>query len=157
MTAMPTMPVTMEQTTDATALEELYERDEVEWYGEMIALIDQGRIGELDFINLKEFLESMARSEKREVANRLAVLMAHLLKWQFQPDKRSNSWRLTMEVQRQYLQAEFESSKTLRNHAVGVLEQAYRKSVRQAVADTGLPPETFPETCPVTLDELLAE
>jgi Domain of unknown function DUF29 len=147
------MPATLE----APGSTGLYERDEVAWYGAMIELIEQGRTEEVDFTNLKELLASMARSERREVESRLAVLFAHFLKWQYQPEKRSNSWRLTMEIQRQYLAYEIESSGTLRNHAVEILEQAYRKGVRQAAIETGLPLETFPATCQVTLDELLAE
>ena len=151
MTAMPTIPLDLERGLDG-----LYERDEVAWYGAMIELIEQGRTEEVDFANLKELLTSMARSDRREVESRLVVLLAHFLKWQYQPDQRSNSWRLTLEVQKQFLQDEIDSSGTLRNHAVEILEKAYRKGVRLAVIETGLPPETFPAACPVTLDELLA-
>jgi len=122
----------------------------------MIAFIDQGRTDEVDFPNLKELLQSMARSDRREVASRLTVLLAHLLKWRYQPEQRSTSWRLTMLEQRQFLEYEFGSSGTLRNHALEVLESAYRKGVRFAAVETGLPAESFPATCPVTLDELLA-
>lgn len=144
-------------TKQAPALSELYERDEVAWYGAMIELIELGRTDDLDFVNLKELLESMAKREHREVKSRLRILLAHWLKWQYQPEKRTGSWAATLVLQRSELRDDFSDSRVLYNRAVEVLDSAYHQAVRFASAETGLPPETFPETCPVTLDELLAE
>ena len=99
----------------------------------------------------------MARREHREVKSRLRLLLAHRLKWEYQPDMRTGSWAVTLMVQRSELRDDFSDSRVLYNRAVEVLESAYHQAVRLASAETGLPPETFPETCPVTLDELLAE
>lgn len=98
----------------------------------------------------------MARRDRREVESRLASLIAHVLKWEHQPDKRSRGWLVTAEQQRQELLRLF-GSKTLRNHADAKLSDIYADGVRLATAETGLPKKTFPKKCPHTLDGLLRE
>jgi hypothetical protein len=133
----------------------LYEADETAWLDATADLIRRGRTDELDLPHLAEFLEDMARRDRREVESRLSVLIGHLLKWRFQPERRSRSWRVTVETQRQELEADFESG-TLRNHAADFLPKAYRKAVRLAAAETALDESAFPEACPYTLDEILS-
>src|SRR3954453_16491367 len=94
----------------------LYEQDETAWLETMSELIRMGRLEEVDYPNLAEYLADMARRDRREVTSRLAVLIAHLLKWDHQPERRSGSWRGTVEVQRQEL-AELLESRVLRTHA----------------------------------------
>lgn len=91
MTAMPTSAPALDK-FEATSLEGLYDRDEVAWYDAMAARIGQGRIGELDFTNLKEVLEDMGKRHRREVKSRLRVLLAHWLKWEYQPERRTGGW-----------------------------------------------------------------
>ena len=131
----------------------LYERDETAWLEAMAGLIRDRHLGELDYENLGEYLADMARRDRREVESRLAVLIAHLLKWGHRPRRRSGSWRATIEVQRQELVRLLESG-TLRNHAEAVLRRVYADGVRQAAAETSLPVSTFPPECPYTLDQL---
>jgi len=137
------------------ALPILYETDETAWLEAMSELIAQGRLDELDYSHLGEYLADMARRDRREVKSRLAVLIAHLLKWTHQPDKRSGSWRGTIVVQRQEL-ADLLSRGVLRDHAEAVLAETYTNGVEQAAAETGLPAETFPEECPYSVDQLLS-
>ena len=151
MTAMPTIPLDLERGLDG-----LYERDEVAWYDAMAALIGQGRTEELDFANLRDILEDMGKRDRREVKSRLRVLIIHWLKWEQQPEKRTGSWVSTLRHQRSELAEAASDSRTLRNHLVEVFDETYRNAVADAADETGLPPETFPITCPVTLDELLA-
>src|SRR5712692_9170689 len=92
-----------------TPLSELYHEDETAWLEAMARLVAQRRYDELDHEHLSEFLGDMARRDKREVLSRLATLLAYLLKWEHQPDQRSNSWRATISVQRQELRDLFES------------------------------------------------
>src|SRR5713226_6184026 len=84
-------------------LPSLYESDETAWLEAMSELISQGRLDELDYAHLGEYLADMARRDRREVENRLAILIAHLLKWTKQTNKRTRSWRRTIIVQRQEL------------------------------------------------------
>ncbi len=144
-------------TAGSLTLYDLYERDEVAWYGAMIELIEQGRTESLDFVNLKELLESMAKREHREVKSRLRILLAHWLKWEYQPDQRSGSWVATLLTRRFELRDEVCASRVLYNYAIEIIDEVYPRAVVLAATESGLPAETFPETCPVTLDELLAE
>jgi hypothetical protein len=142
-------------TAQAIPLAVLYERDETAWLEAMSELIRRGRLEELDYPNLAEYLADMARRDRREVESRLTVLISHALKWAHQPDHRSGSWKGTIITQRQELEG-LVSRGVLRSHAEAVLPDVYRKAVERAAAETDLPAGTFPEACPYTLDQLLS-
>jgi hypothetical protein len=133
----------------------LYEHDETAWLEAMAELIRTGRLDEVDYPNLAEYLADMARRDRREVESRLTTLIAHALKWAHQPDRRSGGWKGTIIEQRQELEGLVRRG-VLRNHAEAVLADAYRKGTERAAAETGLPAETFPAACPYTLDRLLS-
>lgn len=142
-------------TVQAVPLGILYEQDETAWLEAMAELIRQDRLDEVDYTNLAEYLTDMARRDRREVESRLTVLLAHILKWLYQPDRRSGGWQGTLIEQRQELEG-LVSRGVLRNHAEAELEDLYAKAVERAAAETGLPAETFPVACPYTLDQLLS-
>lgn len=133
----------------------LYDTDETAWLDQTAELVRDRRLAEVDLDTLAEYLTDMARRDRREVGSRLALILAHLLKWEFQPDKRTGSWRATIEVQRQEL-AELLESGTLRNHADEVLAKAYANGVRQAAAETGLDATAFPAECPYMVKQLMS-
>jgi hypothetical protein len=137
-------------------LSSLYEADETAWLETMAGLIVEGRLDDLDYENLHEFLTSMARRDRREVLHRLTTLLVHLLKWEYQPTKRSRSWVTTIRNQRLELEDLLESG-TLRNHAKDVLSEAYSRAIQLAAAETGFDEKIFPSTCPDTLDEILTK
>jgi hypothetical protein len=132
----------------------LYEQDETAWLDAMAELARDGRADDLDLPHLAEYLSDMARRDRREVESRLVVLMAHLLKWEHQPEGRSRSWRLTVIEQRQEL-ARLAGRGVLRVHAESVLAAAYAEAVERAAAETGLPADRFPASCPYMLEEVL--
>jgi hypothetical protein len=121
----------------------LYEADETAWLDAMAELVAQGRFAELDQIHLAEYLSDMAKRDRREVSNRLA----QLLKWYFQPVKRTRSRERSIELQRQKLQQILDSA-TLRNHAEDHLAEMYAKAIRLVIIDTDLPVEAFPPVRP---------
>lgn len=139
----------------ATRLSELYLEDETAWLERHAELIVMGRYDEVDWENLWEFLESMANRDRRRVKRRLALLIEHILKLEYQPGKRTRSWARTIVVQQQQL-ADDVAAGSLRRHAVEVMPAAYSKGVAMAAAATGLPAATFPATSPWGLEELLA-
>jgi len=141
------------KTTDL--LPELYEADETAWLDEMAEMTEQGRYNELDYAHLGEYLADMARSDRRKVESRLAILIAHVLKWVHQPDKRTSSWRGTIIVQRHKL-IKLLKSGVLRNHAESVLGEAYADAVGMTMEETGLPEGRFSKECPYTLGQLVA-
>ena len=136
------------------SVSELYETDETAWLETMAGFVRERRLNELDYVHLAEYLEDMARRDKREVLSRLALLLAHLLKWKHQPEKRSSSWRVTIETQLQELMELLESG-VLRNYAEEILAKAYANGIRLAIADTGLPAGSFPAICPYSIESLL--
>jgi len=138
-----------------SSLTDLYEIDETAWLDEMARLTKSGRIDLLDLPNLSEFLSSMAKRERREILSRLTVLLQHLLKWEFQPDRRSKSWEATIRVQRRELQQLLESA-VLRSHAVAEFERAYTWAVQDAMSETDSAREAFPEVCPFSFEEVLS-
>src|SRR3954447_2998997 len=120
----------------------LYEGDETAWLEAMAELARNGRAQDLDLLHLAEYLSDMARRDRREVESRLVVLLAHLLKWDHQPDQRSRSWRATVIEQRQELNR-LAARGVLRNHAEAVLAEIYPEAIERAAAETGTSPGLF--------------
>jgi len=136
-------------------LSELYEKDETAWLDAMAELSSLEHCSGMDLPNLREYLTDMAASDRREVYSRLAVLLTHFLKWEFQPELRGNSWRGTIREQRRELRLRCASG-TLWNHAEAVLLDAYSEALLQAADETGLPLGVFPTENSWTLTHLLA-
>ena len=139
----------------AVALPSLYPEDETAWLELMARLASERRFDELDYEHLGEYLSDMARRDRREVYSRLVVLLTHLLKWEYQPERRSGSWRGTILAQRRELRLLLESG-TLRNHAIASLAEAYQEAREQAAAEAEMPIETFPAECGQTVDDLIS-
>lgn len=137
-------------------LASMYEADETAWLDLTAELVRRGRFDQIDAAALAEFLTDMARRDRREVFGRLVVLLAHLLKWEHQPERRSGSWLGTTLEQQRELRQLLESG-TLRNHAADVFAEAYADARKQAAAETGLARSTFAEECPWDLDGALAD
>src|SRR5271163_4644665 len=121
----------------AAATETLYELDETAWLEATANLIRNGRLAEVELNTLAEYLTDMAKRDRREVVSRLVLLLSHLLKWEYQPDRRSGSWRGTILEQQRELRQLLESG-TLRNHATALFADAYTDARKQAAAETGL-------------------
>jgi hypothetical protein len=143
-------------TAEAFDLSVLYEHDETAWLEAMSALAASGRFAEMDFLNLSEYLTDMAKRDRREVFSRLVTLLSHLLKWEYQPERRSGSWRGTIREQRRELRQLLESG-VLRAHAETVLADAYTEARRQAADETELSLDKFPAEDARGLEELLAD
>lgn len=131
----------------------LYVDDETAWLERMAELAAARQVEDMDFENLSEFLRSMAIRDRREVTNRLRVVLTHLLKWDHQETKRSRSWEATIKEQRKRLALLLETE-TLKQHAIAILPKAYAAAVELAATETGLNPAAFPKKCPYSLDSL---
>ena len=133
----------------------LYETDYALWCAEQGALLRSGRLERLDRKNLAEEIESLGRSDRYEIENRLEVLVLHLLKWAFQPGKRKAGWRATIVEQRNRISKRVSESPSLGNHPGEVLQDAYRLAHARAEDETGLSFESFPDECPFTIEQIL--
>ncbi len=132
-----------------------YDQDLYAWTFENTQLLREGQFAKIDVPNIIEELESMARKDKRQLISRLAVLLMHLLKWQFQPQRRSASWEITLKIQRLKVRELLEESPSLKYEVESKLREAYQRAVLEAAQETKLPLKTFPATCPYTLAQAL--
>jgi hypothetical protein len=134
---------------------DLYEQDFYEWTVRNAELLRSGRAREADLQHIAEEIEDMGKRERRELTHRLSLLMAHLLKWQLQPERRSTSWETTIRVQRKDVAELLSENPSLRPQLAANLRRAYEHAVVEAVTETNHPESDFPNTCPFTLDVLL--
>lgn len=133
----------------------LYEQDFYMWIETTAQQLKEGKFDEVDLTNLIEEIESMGRSEKRELKSRLIVLLMHLLKWQYQPEKRSESWRSTISEQRICIEGLLEDSPSLKPLISEVFDDCYQKARLKATDETGNKLNFFPKESPFSLEETL--
>jgi hypothetical protein len=134
---------------------QLYETDFYAWAQEQAEILRQEKFQQLDIVNIIEEIEEMGKSQQRQLASRMAVLIAHLLKWQFQVDKRSRSWQATIRTQRRHLQRLLNQNPSLSVQLEQVVTEAYEDALDAAWAETGLAFDVFPPTCPYTVAQIL--
>jgi hypothetical protein len=133
----------------------LYDEDFVLWTAEAARLLREGRFAEIDVEHVAEEIEDMGKRDHRERFSRLTLIIQHLLKWQYQPDRRSGSWKATVATQRGELEELFEQSPSLRRLPDRTLVRAYGIAIVAAAGETGLPEDSFPSKCPYTLEQIL--
>jgi len=132
-----------------------HDSDFYNWTQEQATLLRTGRIAELDIDNLIDEIEDMGRSEKRELENRLSLLLAHLLKWQYQITHRGKSWHATIKEQRLSLLELLADNPSLRHILAERTANAYQHGILQAVRETGIDENDFSARCPYTITEIL--
>jgi hypothetical protein len=133
----------------------LYDRDYYLWIETTVARLRQKKFSEIDLVNLIEELESMGRSEKSALTSNLIVVLMHLLKYKYQPSKRTNSWRFTIKEHRRRLREAFKNSPSLRKYFTEVFGECYQDARDLAATETGLSLETFPCESPFSLEDTL--
>ena len=134
-----------------------YDEDLYAWSLEQAALLRARRVEGLDWEHLAEEIESMGGRDRRELKNRLRVILLHLLKWQGQPAKRGASWRKSLRTQRRHVRDLLKESPSLRRQVPQLMHEAYADAIKDAVDETGLPADRFPADCPYGPDDVLAE
>lgn len=132
-----------------------YAEDYFAWTQDQVAALKAGRHDLLDLENLAEEVGDLGRSVKREIASRLNVLLVHLLKWRFQPDRRSASWKGTIVEQRGQILDDLDESPSLKPYPAARLGREYAVARLKAAGETGLPEAAFPPDCPFALADIL--
>lgn len=140
--------------------DDLYDRDLFAWSMKQADLLHRLARGEgvneaLDAANLAEEIESLGRSQKRELSSRLRVLLMHLLKWRYQPERRGESWLSTIVEQRQEIETVLADSPSLRPTVADAVADSYRRACTGASSETKLPSSGFPDACPWTPEQVL--
>ncbi len=136
-------------------LYEAYDQDFYAWALMNADLLRQGRVSEVDVEHIAEELEAMGKSQKRALHSRLAVLVAHLLKWKYQPEKHSRSWKSTIKVQRLGIRDLLKENPSLSAMLEDGLAESYEKARLLAEADTGMDESDFPARCPFQVEQVL--
>jgi hypothetical protein len=135
----------------------IYEDDFYAWTTRQADLLRAGNFSEADLPNIIEEIETLGRSELRELISRLRVLLLHLLKWQYQPNLQGPSWRGTIVTQRGEIIEHLAESPSLKSRLPEATERAYRLARAGAAAETGLLQAAFPIECPWSFDEMMRE
>jgi hypothetical protein len=135
----------------------LYEQDFYQWTQEMAIALRAGQASALDWENLAEKIESLGKSDRRALQSRLVVLLLHLLKWKYQPEYRTGSWRATISEQRRQIRVLLEDSPSLRPYLLKCLEKCFEDGRRQASDETNQALKSFPQDCPFLETEILDE
>jgi len=133
----------------------LYDTDFYAWAEQQARLLRAGQLSDADIEHIAEEIDSMGRSEKRELLSRLAVLLMHLLKWKSQPMLRGNSWRATIKVQRREIQRHLADNPSLKAKLPDVLADAYGDATLLAARESGLPESRFPASLPWSFEQIM--
>lgn len=132
----------------------LYEQDFNLWLENQVKILGDRHFSYLDIDNLIEELEAMGRSDKNGLKSHLRIVLMHLLKYKYQPERRSNSWDTIIE-HRLRIQDIFDGSPSLKRYFAEVFPQCYGAARKLAAAETKLPINNFPIECPFTEEETL--
>lgn len=132
----------------------IYKKDFVAWADEQALLLEQQRWDELDLVHLVEEVKDLGNRHRDALESQLTRLLMHLLKWNYQPEKRSNSWKITIREARKQIDRLIRKHPVLKVHLEASLEECYQDAREDASDETGLNISTFPRECPFSLKEV---
>lgn len=131
----------------------LYEKDYANWAEIMASLLQRKQFNELDIENLAEEIKDLSKRERDKLISSIRLIIHHLLKWKYQPQKRSKSWRITIERERNNIEFYLEDSPSLRKYLTSEwVNKAHRIARLDAAKETDI---NFPKECPFTIEEIL--
>jgi hypothetical protein len=133
----------------------LYESDFYAWTIEQTELLQLRKLDHLDFDNLIEEIASLGKQQQQELRNRLGLLIGHLLKWQYQSEKRTRSWQVTIQLQRQEIHDLLQDNPSLKSYLDKALLQSFRLGLAQVLSETPISKKVLPDVCPYSFAELL--
>ena len=142
---------------DRAPADELYERDFHLWCLRQARLLKERRFAELDLDNVVEELESLGREQAAKLYSSYRVLLMHLLKWAWQPRRRTRGWQGTIVRERLAAARQLAQNPGLKPRRAGLFADAYAAARKEAAAETGIVLAAFPETCPFTIEQALDE
>lgn len=134
----------------------LYEQDFYSWVRQQVNLLERGQFDQLDLSHLIEELNDLGNRHYDQLESRLMQLTAHLLKWQIQHWKRSNSWRATIRVQRTAIAKLLRRNPSLQSRLTEAMAESWSEARDLAIAETDLPDEQFPAICPFSVEQVLS-
>jgi len=145
------------QTQTSISHHDLYEQDFYLWLEQTVQLLSENRLSEIDRENLIEEISDMGNSQKHSLESNLEIILMHLLKYKYQPEKRTNSWRSTLFEHRRRLHKTFKTSPSLKRHFADEFDDCYGAARKLAAIETEIPLDRFPITSPFTASQVLDE
>ncbi len=145
----------MTQDLVETVIPNLYDTDFYAWTLEQSQLLQQGKWHALDIENLVEEIESLGKQQRQELRNRLGVLIGHLLKWDYQSERRSKSWKATIREQRKEVLRLLKENPSLKPYLEEAIVDAYDAGSAIAVRETPLDYKDLPSECPYSVEQIL--
>lgn len=139
------------------SLKDLYQEDGYGWYYKNAELLKKGKTQDADLANIAEELESMGKSEEYKLERYLTLILLHLLKWKYQPSKRSRSWQISIKQHRIHYKRHLNKNPSLKGHLDEIIQNAYTDARLQAEQETGLSEDTFPEKMPFVMENALMD
>ncbi len=133
-----------------------YNEDFFLWTQYQAALLRQGQLTAIDAVNLAEEIDSMGKRDRRALTSHLINLLLHLLKSDYQPERRGSAWQLSIRNARQEIELILNDSPSLRQQLAAFVEIAYPIARRNAADETQLPLLTFPEQCLLTIEQIIS-
>ena len=154
---MPVPEANPKPVENSMPLLNLYEADFYAWTQEQAALLRSKQWSQVDLSNLIEEVECLGKQQRQELRHRLSILLGHLLKWEYQPQRRSRSWLATLRVQRRDTVRLLKDNPSLKSDLDDALQEAYENAKDLAMGETDLPKPTFPLSCRYSLTEILGD
>lgn len=134
-----------------------YDNDFYSWAMHNAQLLKEGKLSEADIKQIAEELESMGRSEYNALVSRLGILLAHILKWHYQPEYRSWSWECTIREPRVQIKRLLRQNPGLKAKLTEIMTDAYEDAVLIAEKETHIHRQQFPSICQWDFEQIMNE
>jgi hypothetical protein len=144
------MSIELQSTTSVS-----YDIDYVQWVEQTLAQLKAGKYEQVDWDHLFEEIEDMSRRQREALESNLIILLLHILKWQYQPEMQTGSWKGSIREHRRRINKALQTSPSLRSYFSAILTECYEAARLQAADETDLPAETFPEDCEYVIELIL--
>jgi hypothetical protein len=138
----------------------LYEQDFYLWLQTTAKLLREKKLDQVDLENLIEEIESMGRSERKELKSRLTTLIEHLLKikyWQAEKTNNARGWRQTIVEQRRQIEYILSDSPSLKGLLSEIVNECYVNARKDILKKYELDGEIFPSESAFSLEDILNE
>jgi len=132
-----------------------YKDDLFGWVEDQVALLNAGRLSEIDVVNIADELGDVGKDQYDKLESAIRIVLHHLLKWDHQPSYRSKSWVFSIRTQRRQIDRILKKNPSLKPHIAEAVVEGYLDARDEAESETGLPAETFPVDCPYDWNAVL--
>jgi Domain of unknown function DUF29 len=132
-----------------------YAADYAAWLEHQVGLLKSDRWNEVDKDNLIDEVESLGRSDFKGFVSAFEIVIAHMLKWDHQPERRSNSWIGSIAEHRDRIRQELEDSPSYAARIDEALRRAYRPARARASGESDVPLKRLPAELPYGYDDIM--